>query len=86
MVASNRDALERGDELRLEAGGRPVAGSLIAYAGVSPGFAGVYEIRFVLPQRLGPDPEVRLQLGERQSQAGLRLFAAEAGAAPGSKE
>lgn len=86
MVASGRDALERGGELILEAGGRPVAGSLIAYAGVSPGFAGVYEIRFVLPQRLGPDPEVRLRLGERQSQEGLRLFAAEDGLAPASKE
>jgi uncharacterized protein (TIGR03437 family) len=48
---------------------------LVEYAGAAPGFIGVYQINLKLPDRIGPNPEVRIALGDRISPPGLRLLA-----------
>jgi uncharacterized protein (TIGR03437 family) len=45
----------------------------VAYAGIAPGFAGLYQINLTLPQSIGPDPEIRIGFGDTLSRAGLRL-------------
>ena len=45
----------------------------ISYAGVAPGFAGLYQINLQLPDELGRDPEVRILIGDRGVSAALRL-------------
>ncbi len=85
-VASERDELEAAGQLGVQLGGRELEARQLVYAGVTPGAAGIYEVRFVLPRGLGRDPEVRIRLGERPSQEGLRLFAAEDGGALAAKE
>jgi uncharacterized protein (TIGR03437 family) len=47
--------------------------SLIKYAGVTPGFAGLYQINLVLPDKLGADPEIRVAIGNQISPPGLKL-------------
>jgi uncharacterized protein (TIGR03437 family) len=42
--------------------GVAVAPSAIDYAGVAPGFAGLYQINLTLPKSTGANPEIRLQL------------------------
>jgi uncharacterized protein (TIGR03437 family) len=78
--------LKRLSEFRVLLDGAPVdAGrnGSIAYAGVAPGFAGLYQINLKLPGSLGNDPEIRIALGSQISPAGLRLpVRAAAGAQP----
>jgi len=53
--------------------GVPVDRSLIAYAGIAPGFAGLYQINVTLPAGTGPSPEIRIGLGDALSPAGIHL-------------
>ena len=47
--------------------------SRVAYAGVAPGFAGLYQINLKLPLDTGADPEIRLQTPDAISPPGIRL-------------
>jgi uncharacterized protein (TIGR03437 family) len=45
----------------------------VAYAGVSPGFAGLYQVNIKLPDDIKTNPEVRIQAGDAVSKAGIVL-------------
>jgi uncharacterized protein (TIGR03437 family) len=53
--------------------GDPVDSGAIAYAGIAPGFAGLYQINLTLPGLTGSNPEIRLRIGDALSKAGLHL-------------
>ena len=53
--------------------GVPVPKSRILYAGVTPGFAGLFQINLHLPPDAAPDPEVRVGTPERMSPPGRHL-------------
>jgi uncharacterized protein (TIGR03437 family) len=61
--------LERLAEFQVLLDGEPLASDRIAYAGLAPGFAGLYQINLCLPDRLPRNPEVRLRLGDQISPA-----------------
>jgi uncharacterized protein (TIGR03437 family) len=65
--------LKRLSEFQVLLAGTAVEAGRIAYAGVAPGFAGLYQINLRLPESLGNDPEIRIALGNQISPAGLRL-------------
>lgn len=48
----------------------------VTYVGVMPGWPGIYEVRFRLPETLPSNPVVRLQIGEQLSQDEVRLAVA----------
>jgi uncharacterized protein (TIGR03437 family) len=48
--------------------------SRIYYAGLTPGFAGLYQLNIQLPDTIGEDPEIRVVCGEYPSPAGLKLY------------
>jgi uncharacterized protein (TIGR03437 family) len=54
------------DGLAVDAGG-------ILYAGLAPGFAGLYQINLRLPDTCGSNPEIRIGFGDTLSKPGLRL-------------
>ena len=74
QIASGPARLERFADFEVLLDGRPVAGSNIGYAGLAPGFGGLYQINVKLPDDAPADPELRLGLRDgAKSRAGLRL-------------
>jgi uncharacterized protein (TIGR03437 family) len=53
--------------------GTRLAADCILYAGIAPGFAGLYQINVALPDWTGQNPEIRIGLGDALSMPGLRL-------------
>ena len=45
----------------------------VAYVGVAPGYAGLYQINLWLPETVGDNPEVEIVLGGEISASGVRL-------------
>ncbi len=65
--------LINGANLSILLDGTPVDPSAIQYAGVAPGFAGLYQINLRLPTSTGKNPEIRLQLDGASSVGGVHL-------------
>ncbi len=59
--------------LRVELNGVAIPANRVYYAGVTPGYSGLYQINLALPEVLEQNPEIRLVIGDRVSAAGLRL-------------
>ena len=53
--------------------GIPVDSRAIAYAGIAPGFAGLYQINLTIPASSGSNPEIRLAIGDAVSLSGLHI-------------
>ena len=60
-------------DLKVSVGGAVVSPDRIKYAGLTPGSAGLYQINMALPDSSGPDPEVRVAVGEKSTPPGLKL-------------
>jgi uncharacterized protein (TIGR03437 family) len=65
--------LVAGANLAILLDGLAVDPSAIYYAGVAPGFAGLYQINVTLPASTGLNPEIRLQLDGASSIPGVHL-------------
>ncbi len=61
-------------ELQVLLNGNPCPASSIYYAGLTPGFAGLYQINLMLPALLPPDPEIQMVIGTQASPALVQLF------------
>ncbi len=62
-----------GANLSILLDGTPAPSTAIQYAGVAPGFAGLYQINLELPASTGKNPEIRLQLDGAASIPGVHL-------------
>jgi uncharacterized protein (TIGR03437 family) len=59
--------------LKVKLDGAVLEASRIAYAGLTPASAGLYQINLVLPDKPGTDPEIVVSIGDQSSPAGLKL-------------
>ena len=59
--------------LKVTLDGMTVDPSLIKYAGLTPGSAGLYQINIYIPDETGNDPEIQVTAGNVPPQTGLRL-------------
>ncbi len=62
-------------QLLVTIAGNPVAAKDILYAGLAPGFAGLYQINLRMPQLLPPDPEIRISVAAQASAPRIQLAA-----------
>jgi uncharacterized protein (TIGR03437 family) len=60
-------------DFRLLLNGSAVDPRLVFYAGVTPGYAGLFQINLRLPDNCPPNPEIRVGFGDQLSPAGLFL-------------
>jgi uncharacterized protein (TIGR03437 family) len=45
----------------------------VSYAGVTPGYPGLYQVKFNLPPHVLPNPEIRVAVGDQTSPANLKM-------------
>jgi len=60
-------------DLQVTIGGTVLDPAQVQYAGLSPGFAGLYQINLVVPDQAGMDPEIRVSIRGQSSPGGLKL-------------
>lgn len=73
QVPTSASQIKQLGDLKISFGGIDIDTSRIVYAGVSPGFGGLYQINLKLPEALDHNPEVRVRLLQQTSLSGLRL-------------
>lgn len=66
-------AIARLEEFRVLFAGRPLERARIYYAGLTPGVTALYQVNAQVPEDAPADPEIRIAIGERSSQEGLKL-------------
>jgi len=72
LVQVAAQAVNAGD-FRVWLNGAVVDPKRIFYAGLTPGFAGLYQINVQLPDNAPPNPEIRIGFVDPQSPAGRFL-------------
>ncbi len=68
-----QDWIARAAEFKVLLNGLAVDSSLVYFVGASPVSVGVFQINLQLPAWVGPNPEIRIALGDRVSPPGTRL-------------
>lgn len=72
-IAQNGALLKRWPELRVRLGERELARDHVWYAGLTPGFAGLYQVNLKVPEDLGESVDCWLQIGEGEGGAKVKL-------------
>jgi uncharacterized protein (TIGR03437 family) len=72
-VAAMAAPLKQLADFKLLLDGVAVDRSLVLYAGIAPGFAGLYQINLRLPDGVGSNPQIQIGLADAHSPAGLIL-------------
>lgn len=72
-VATTATALFYAAQLQILVDGIAVPAANILYAGLAPGFAGLYQINLTLPAGLRANPEIRIAIGAQSSPASILL-------------
>jgi len=73
QLSTAASPLVAGANLSILLDGVPVDPSAIAYAGLAPGYAGLYQINFTLPASTGANPQIQLQIDGATSIGGVHL-------------
>jgi uncharacterized protein (TIGR03437 family) len=73
IIPKTAAAIERLGQTSLFFNGDEMPRERIYYAGVTPGFAGLYQVNVKLPEWIGANPEIRLQVGDQSSPIGVTL-------------
>ncbi len=61
-------------QLQILLNGTAVPQASIYYAGVTPGFAGLYQINVALPNDVSPDPAIQIVIGSQVSPPSIQLY------------
>lgn len=72
-IPSKAAPLRKLAEFEILLDGVPLDRQMVLYAGVAPGFAGLYQINLQLPDTVGVNPEIRLTASGVSSPAGIRI-------------
>jgi uncharacterized protein (TIGR03437 family) len=77
QIPTTAAVLDKLNQFRVEIGGRLLDSTAVLYAGVAPGFAGLYQINLIIPQGIGKNPEIRIGYEGMMSPREVALLAEE---------
>jgi len=72
-VPASGMAIQRAADLRVLLNGQPLDASAVLYAGLCPGYAGLYQVKVALPAEAPVHPELRIAFGDLASPEGVKL-------------
>ena len=72
-VAQSASGITSFDRFQVLLNDVPIDPRLVLYAGVTPGYCGLYQVNFYLPPGSGTNPQVRLQVGGQLSSGSIKL-------------
>jgi uncharacterized protein (TIGR03437 family) len=73
VVAQSASLITSMASFQLLLNGAAIDPCLVLYAGVTPGFSGLYQINFTIPAGVGTNPEIRVQVGNQVSITAIQL-------------
>jgi uncharacterized protein (TIGR03437 family) len=73
QLFNSADPLEQFADFKLVLDGVAAGPGVVAYAGIAPGFAGLYQINVVLPKSTPANPEIKIGFASDLSVSGLHL-------------
>jgi len=73
-IVSTATSILYASQLQILLNGNPCPSSSIYYAGLTTGFAGLYQINLLLPDVLPPDPAIQMVIGTQASPASVQLL------------
>jgi uncharacterized protein (TIGR03437 family) len=73
-IVSTATSILAAAQLQILINGDPCAAGSILYAGLTPGFAGLYQINLKLPADLPPDGTIQMSIGAESSPAAVQLY------------
>jgi uncharacterized protein (TIGR03437 family) len=73
VIPTQAARLQKMEGFRVLLDGVPVAADRVGYAGLAPGWGGLYQVNLRLPENVGSNPEIKLVAGEGASQPALRI-------------
>ena len=62
-------------QMRILLSGTPCPSANVLYAGLAPGFSGLYQINLIVPPLTPPNPEIRISFGDQISPPAVQLAA-----------
>jgi uncharacterized protein (TIGR03437 family) len=74
-IASSAASITAASQLQVLLAGTACPPGNILYAGLAPGFAGLYQVNLIVPPLTPPNPEIRISVGAQISPPGLTLAA-----------
>jgi uncharacterized protein (TIGR03437 family) len=72
-IPANADSLQTLAGFQVTLGGAPVSSDHVLYAGVSPGFGGLYQVNLKLPDAISTDPTIQVSVSGQTSPASIVL-------------
>lgn len=73
MLPTEAAPLKQFADFKVTLDGVAADASAVTYAGIAPGFAGLYQINLKLPASTGLNPEIRIGLGDQLSKPGVHV-------------
>jgi uncharacterized protein (TIGR03437 family) len=72
-IPKNAGLISAFSSLKVLLNGNPIDPKTMFYAGLTPGFAGLYQINFFLPGNCPQNPQIQLAIGSQTSAPGIML-------------